>query len=85
VIPFPVFSATGYSTTSKDAHVSLISQKYGELIPGANPTITSYSASAVKIYNATSSIARILDKKYFFSYVKMLKPTYNTGVVAVPL
>jgi hypothetical protein len=27
-------------------------------LPGANPTIASYNASAVKIYNATSSLVR---------------------------
>jgi hypothetical protein len=30
----------------------------GKIILGPNPTITSYNASVVKIYNATNSIAR---------------------------
>jgi hypothetical protein len=33
--------------------------------PGANPTIASYNASAVKIYSAVNSMARFLIKKYF--------------------
>jgi hypothetical protein len=33
-------------------------------VPGANPTITSYSASVVNFYNATGSLARF-EKKYF--------------------
>jgi hypothetical protein len=32
---------------------------------GANPTIVSYNASAVKIYNATSSGVRFENKKCF--------------------
>jgi hypothetical protein len=33
------------------------------LVPGANPTIGSYNASAVKIYNAASSLVRFENKK----------------------
>jgi hypothetical protein len=33
--------------------------------PGANPTIASYIASAVKIYSATNSMARFWKKNYF--------------------
>jgi hypothetical protein len=33
--------------------------------PGANPTIVSYNASAVKIYDATSSLVRFGNKKYY--------------------
>jgi hypothetical protein len=33
---------------------------------GANPTIVSYSASVVKIYNATSSLLRFEMKKIFY-------------------
>jgi hypothetical protein len=36
-------------------------------IPGANPTIVSYSASAVKIYNATNSLVRFENKNIFFN------------------
>jgi hypothetical protein len=32
---------------------------------GANPTIASYNASVVKFYNATNSVARFKNKKYF--------------------
>jgi hypothetical protein len=35
------------------------------LYPGANPTIASYNASVVKIYNATNSMARFYNKNYF--------------------
>jgi hypothetical protein len=33
--------------------------------PGANSTIVSYNAGAVKIHNATSSLGRFENKKYF--------------------
>jgi hypothetical protein len=46
--------------------------------PGANPTITSYNASAVKIYNVTISLLRF----DFFFYEKRLA-NYNDGVVVV--
>jgi hypothetical protein len=36
------------------------------LEPGANPTIASYNASAVKIYNATGSLARFENKIIIF-------------------
>jgi hypothetical protein len=34
-------------------------------LPGANPTIASYNASVVNFYNATGSLARLENKKYF--------------------
>jgi hypothetical protein len=43
---------------------------------GANPTSESYNASAVKIYNATSSLVRF-GKKFIFY------PEKNAGVVVV--
>jgi hypothetical protein len=39
---------------------------YEKLIPGPNPTIVSYDAGAVKIYNATSSLVRFENKNIFF-------------------
>jgi hypothetical protein len=39
---------------------------------GANPTIASYNASAVKIYNATSSLVRFGSKNFFVYFEKML-------------
>jgi hypothetical protein len=33
--------------------------------PGPNPTIASYNASVVKIYNAASRMARFYLKNYF--------------------
>jgi hypothetical protein len=50
--------------------------------PGANPTTFSYNASAVKMYNAKDSIARIWYKNYYF-YFKTHLPFYNSGVVVV--
>jgi hypothetical protein len=35
-----------------------INASYESVYPGANPTIVSYNASVVNIYNATNSIAR---------------------------
>jgi hypothetical protein len=32
---------------------------------GANPTIASYNASVVKIYNAANSMAHFYNKNYF--------------------
>jgi hypothetical protein len=39
---------------------------------GAHPTIVSYNASVVKIYNATNSIEFFYNKKDFFPFVKSL-------------
>jgi hypothetical protein len=36
------------------------------VIPGADPTIASYNASVVNIYNTTSSLARFEIKNIFF-------------------
>jgi hypothetical protein len=49
---------------------------------GANPTITSYNASAVKNFNATNSIALFTIKTIVF-YFKNALAYYNAGVVAV--
>jgi hypothetical protein len=35
-------------------------------MPGANPTIVSYNASGVKIYNATNSLVLYENKNIFF-------------------
>jgi hypothetical protein len=61
------------------------SQKSAIPIPEADPTIVSYNASAVKKYNATSSLMSLTTKN-IFSYIqrKTLKPTtYNAGVTVV--
>jgi hypothetical protein len=50
---------------------------------GANPLIMSYSASAVKIYNTTSSLVYIENKNIFYSILKNVLPYYNAGVVVV--
>jgi hypothetical protein len=51
---------------------------------GASPTITSYNASVVKIYNATNSILeRVFRIKIIFLQCKNALAYYNAGVVAV--
>jgi hypothetical protein len=51
--------------------------------PGANPTIARYNASAVKFYNAGSSLVRF-EKKEIFSFTMDNAPAfYNAGVVVV--
>jgi hypothetical protein len=42
---------------------------------GDNPTIASYNTSAVKIYNATSSLVRFENIHVFSNFEKMLWPT----------
>jgi hypothetical protein len=49
---------------------------------GANPTIASYNASAVKIYNATSSLVRF-ENKIFYFILKSTLAYHNAGVVVV--
>jgi hypothetical protein len=49
--------------------------------PGANPTIVSYNASAVKIYNGTSSLVHF-EKNHIGTYFeKNTRVYYITGVV----
>jgi hypothetical protein len=43
----------------------LLVPKFDALRPGANPTTSSYNASVVKIYNATSSLVRFQNQNYF--------------------
>jgi hypothetical protein len=42
---------------------------------GANPTIASYNASAVKSYSATNSLVRFKNTNIFFYFEKPLYPT----------
>jgi hypothetical protein len=42
----------------------------GAVIAGANPTIVSYNASAVKIYSATSSLVRFENKSILIYFEK---------------
>jgi hypothetical protein len=52
--------------------------------PGANLTIVSYNASAVNIYNATSSLVLKTKRIFFFSRkCSSLCTYYNAGVVVV--
>jgi hypothetical protein len=55
-----------------------------QTFPGANPTIVSHNASALKIYNATSSLVRFETKNIFFCFERTLFVSYyNVGVVVV--
>jgi hypothetical protein len=42
-----------------------------------------YNASVVNLYNATGSLARFENKKYFYSTLKNALAYYNAGVVDV--
>jgi hypothetical protein len=57
---------TGMTGISLRMQWPLTSRTYKALLlyPGANPKTSSYNASVVKIYNATSSLLRF-EKKYF--------------------
>jgi hypothetical protein len=50
--------------------------------PGANPTIVSYNARAVKFFNATSSLVRFENKNVFFCFEKC---SSTAGIVVVNL
>jgi hypothetical protein len=39
-----------------------------KIYPDAIPTVVSYNASTIKIYNATSSLVRFENKKVFFHF-----------------
>jgi hypothetical protein len=43
-----------------------------KISPGANPAIVSYTASVVKICNATSSLARFENKNILLNFAKTL-------------
>jgi hypothetical protein len=45
--------------------------------PAANPTVVIYSASAVKIYNGTSSQVRFENRKFFLHKMKNALAYYN--------
>jgi hypothetical protein len=53
------------------------------MIPGANPTIESYNASAVKTHNATSSLHNTLRKQTSATLKKNSLAYYNASVVVV--
>jgi hypothetical protein len=53
------------------------------LMPVANPTITSYNASAVNFYNSTGSPERFLKTKIFLFALKNALAYYNAGLVVV--
>jgi hypothetical protein len=43
-----------------------------QALPGANPTIVSYNASVVKVYNTTNSLDRFESKNISFILLKTL-------------
>jgi hypothetical protein len=47
------------------------------------PTLTSYNASVVKIYNATNSIVHFLNKNYFPLHEKRLRLLLRNASVVV--
>jgi predicted small integral membrane protein len=52
------------------SNLNFLMLKHGNLfefvLPGANPMIVSYNASAVKIYYATGSLARFENRNIFY-------------------
>jgi hypothetical protein len=63
----------------------MIFVKFYKRRPGANPTIVSYNASAVKIYNATGSLVRFENKNIFFWLEKRSSILQHTRLFALLL
>jgi hypothetical protein len=59
-----------YPGTNYHTQVQIIIPFYKTSCPGANPTFASYNASAVKNYNATSSLVRFFKNNLLFSFEK---------------
>jgi hypothetical protein len=53
------------------------------ILSGVNPTTVNYNASAVKMYNAASSLVRYEIKNIFFYSEIRSSLLQNTGVVVV--
>jgi uncharacterized membrane protein len=60
--------------------ISFVNSEVVGLGPGANPTIISYNACAVKIYSATSSLVQFVNKIIFFYSLKNAIAYYNTDI-----
>jgi hypothetical protein len=70
---------TDYQFTSGSfSKITEVALRWDRTVPisGANP-------SGVKIYNATSSLARLESKKIFLSTLKTALAYYSAGVVVV--
>jgi hypothetical protein len=52
-------------------------------LQGPIPTIASYNASVVKIYNATSSLERFGNKIFYSTFMKIALGYCNTGDMVV--
>jgi hypothetical protein len=63
--------------------IFLFSFSFTDFDPGANPTIASYNARAVKIYNATNSLVPFENRNHFLKFEETLYSTYNASVVLV--
>jgi hypothetical protein len=57
--------SNAYATINKVSILLICFRRYLRIKPGANPTIARYNASAVKIYNATSSLVSLESKNIF--------------------
>jgi hypothetical protein len=58
-------SGGSFSSESFETSVGLAITGANPTTPGHNPTTSIYNAIVVKIYNATNSITRFLNKNYF--------------------
>jgi hypothetical protein len=68
--PTPELPAAIAFTTSASYRFCVL--RFAAKSTGANPTIESYNASAVKIYNATSSLVRFKDIIFCSTFEKTL-------------
>jgi hypothetical protein len=71
--------AHAYVCTCICMHMHMYAHAYVCLsLPGTNPTIVTYNASTVEIYNATSSLVYFENKNNFFCFEKRSYRFYST-------